>query len=363
MSQKKIWKEYISAQSKILEHKSKPIGIDSSKTVQFNKLKLNLSIDQEIFKQVFKKEVEHIFNIQDFSFNSGYIQTSVENTANIQNKQLTNLKELSEKCYIDFNENPVIDGTITKKGNNTRSELENLVGGLHTNHFKNSGLLLLTKKEWKEINGIEGVKLERQIGAVFPIRPSVSYIISTFYKKLDISQHGNKVTVVGELHKNIFDLFQKYFDLRYRGNKLFFKFKNGESLINKVNQLWGKGVILPKPKEGVMTFQYGIGFYEEHQSDLNFEAYRLKQALKRYFPDNPFDLSYTTDYSFDFNLMDNGADKLDRNEENFWNELYNKIHGEDFQVSQSSRTVSFDFETEDELIEKTEFVKSFSTLR
>jgi len=360
MSQKKIWKEYISAQSKILEHKSKPIGIDSSKTVQFNKLKLNLSIDQEIFKQVFKKEVEHIFNIQDFSFNSGYIQTSVENTANIQNKQLTNLKELSEKCYIDFNENPVIDGTITKKGNNTRSELENLVGGLHTNHFKNSGLLLLTKKEWKEINGIEGVKLERQIGAVFPIRPSVSYIISTFYKKLDISQHGNKVTVVGELHKNIFDLFQKYFDLRYRGNKLFFKFKNGESLINKVNQLWGKGVILPKPKEGVMTFQYGIGFYEEHQSDLNFEAYRLKQALKRYFPDNPFDLSYTTDYSFDFNLMDNGADKLDRNEENFWNELYNKIHGEDFQVSQSSRTVSFDFETEDELIEKTEFVKSFS---
>jgi superfamily I DNA and/or RNA helicase len=361
MSQKKIWKEYISAQSKILEHKSKPIGIDTSKTVQFNGLKLNLSIDQEIFKQVFKKEVEHIFNIQDFSFNSGYIQTSVKNTANIKNKQLTNLKELSEKCYIDFNENPVIDGTITKKGNNTRGELENIVGSLPSNyHFKNSGLLLLTKNQWKKINGIEGVKLERQIGAVFPIKPSVSYIISTFHKKLDVSQQGNKITVVGELHKNIFDLFQKHFGLSYRGNELFFKFKNGESLINKVNQLEGKGVILPKPKEGVMTFQYGIGFYEKHQSDLNFEACRLKQALKGYFPDNPFDLSYTTDYSFDFTLMDNGADELDRNEENFWNELYTKIHGEDFQVSQSRRTVSFDFETEDELIEKTEFVKSFS---
>jgi len=361
MNQKRIWKEYISAQSKILEHKSKPIGIDTSNTVQFNGLKLNLSIDQEIFKQVFKKEVEQIFNIQDFSFNNGYIQTSVENTANIENKQLNSLKELSEKCYIDFNENPVIEGTITKKGNNIKGELENVVGDLPTNyHFKNSGLLLLTKDQWKKINGIEGVKLERQIGAVFSIKPSVSYIISTYYKKIEISQQGSKITVVGELHKNIFNLFQKHFGLSYRGNELIFKFKNGESLINKVNQLKDKGVTLPKPKEGTMTFQYGIGFYEKHQSDLNFEAYRLKQALKRYFPDNPFELSYTTDYSFDFTLMDNGADELDRNEEAFWNELYTKVHGEDFQVSQTHRTISFDFETEEELIQKTEYIKSFS---
>lgn len=53
MNQKRIWKEYISAQSKILEHKSKSIGIDNSNPIQFNGLKLNLSIDQEIFKQVF----------------------------------------------------------------------------------------------------------------------------------------------------------------------------------------------------------------------------------------------------------------------------------------------------------------------
>ena len=146
MNQKRIWKEYISAQSKILEHKSKPIGIDTSNPVQFNGLKLNLSIDQEIFKQIFKKEVEQIFNIQDFSFSSGYIQTSVENTANISNEQLINLKELSEKCYIDFNENPVIEGTITKRGNNNiKSDLKKVIGNLPTNyHFKNSGIIFLT---------------------------------------------------------------------------------------------------------------------------------------------------------------------------------------------------------------------------
>ena len=361
MSQKRIWKEYISAQSKILEHKSKPIGIDNSNPIQFNGLKVSLSIDQEIFKQVFKKEVEQIFNIQDFSYNNGYIQTSVENTANITNEQLTNLKELSEKCYIDFNENPVIEGTITKRGNNIKDELQKVVGDLPTNyHFKNSGLVFLTLNEWKKINEIEGIKLERQVGAVFPIKPSVSYIISTFYKNLDISQQGNKITIVGELHKNIFDLFQKHFGLSYRSNDLNFKFKNKADLSREVDKLEDKGVVLPKPEDGIMTFHFGIRFYEKHESDLDFEAFRLKRALKRYFPDNPFKLSFTTNYSFDFALMDNGADELDRNEETFWNELYAKVHGEDFQVSQSRRTISFDFETEEELIQNTNFVKSFS---
>ncbi len=57
MDQREVWKKYITAQSKILEHKSKPISIDTTKSVQRNGLKLNLSIDQEIFKEIFKKEV------------------------------------------------------------------------------------------------------------------------------------------------------------------------------------------------------------------------------------------------------------------------------------------------------------------
>ena len=236
-----------------------------------------------------------------------------------------------------------------------------VIGDLHKNyHFKNSGLIFLTLDEWKKIKEIDGIKLERQIGAVFSIKPSVSYILSTYYKKLNITQQGNRLTIVGELHKNIFDLFQKHFGLSYRGNELIFKFKNAEELQENVQKLEKNGIELPKPHGSIMTFQYGVGFYKKQQSDLNLEAFRLKRALKRYFPNNPFELSYTTDYSFDFVLMDNGADELDRNEEAFWNELFTKIHGEDFQVSQSRRTISFDFETEEELIQNTNFVKSFS---
>ncbi len=142
MSQKEVWKKYIIAQSKILEHKSKPFGIDTTKSVQLDGLKLHLTIDQEIFKQVFKKEVEKIFNIQNFDFESGYIQTDVTNTTNITTEQLSKLKELAEICYIDFNENPVIEGTITAQENNSKEELKNVLGQLPTTyHFKNSGLI------------------------------------------------------------------------------------------------------------------------------------------------------------------------------------------------------------------------------
>ena len=126
MSQKDVWKKYITAQSKILEHKSKPIGIDTSKEIQLDGLKLHLSIDQEIFKQVFKKEVEQIFNVQDFDFTSGYIQTSVENTVNITQEKLTKLKELAEICYIEFNENPVVEGFISGINNDIKDELKNI---------------------------------------------------------------------------------------------------------------------------------------------------------------------------------------------------------------------------------------------
>ena len=139
LSEKEVWKKYITAQAKILEHKSRPIGIDSTKSIQLNGVKLHLSIDQEIFKQLFKKEVEQVFNIQNFDFECGYIQTSVANTTNIKSERLVNLKELAEICYIDFNENPIIEGFITEKVNKVKEELIKVTGELPTNKlFENT---------------------------------------------------------------------------------------------------------------------------------------------------------------------------------------------------------------------------------
>lgn len=361
MSQKDVWKKYITAQSKILEHKSKPIGIDTSKEIQLDGLKLHLSIDQEIFKKVFKKEVEQIFNVKDFDFNSGYIQTSIENTANITTEKLTKLKELAEICYIEFNENPVVEGVISGNNNEIKDELKNVIGELPSNyHFKNSGLIFLTLEEWKKTREIKGLRFVKKVGAVFSVKPSLSFLISTFYRNIEISKNGNKVTVIGELHQNIYELFKKHFGLAKRGNRLIFTFQNAENLKRKVEELERIGITLSKPQENCLYFDYDNNFYETHESDLNFEAFRLRQALYKYLPNNPFEFSYSTDYTFDFRKIDKGMDELERNEDAYWNKLFSEIHGENFQISNTHRTISFDFETEDELIQKLDFVKSFS---
>ena len=361
MNQKDVWKKYITAQSKILEHKSRPIGIDTTKSVQLNGLKLHLSIDQEIFKQVFKKEVEQIFNIQNFDFENGYIQTSVANTTNITSERLSKLKELAEICYIDFNENPVIEGTITGQENSSKEELKNIIGELPTSyHFKNSGLIFLTLDEWNRSSQIQGLKFNKKVGAVFSIKPSLSFLISTFYRNIEIAQQGNRIIVEGELHQNVYEVFEKHFGLAKRGNELIFTFENKDILKRRIDELEIKGITLPQPKENCLHFNYDGKFYEQHESDLNFEAFRLKRVLKKYFPDNPFDINYKTEYSFDFRKLDKGIDELARNEDVFWNRLFSEIHGDEFQVSQIHRTISFDFETESELIDKLNHIKSFS---
>lgn len=361
MSQKEVWKKYIIAQSKILEHKSKPFGIDTTKSVQLDGLKLHLTIDQEIFKQVFKKEVEKIFNIQNFNFESGYIQTDVTNTTNISTEQLSKLKELAEICYIDFNENPVIEGTITAQENNSKEELKNVLGQLPTTyHFKNSGLIFLTLDEWKKANQIKGLNFNKKVGAVFPIKPSVSFLISTFYRNINISQEGNKITVIGELHQIIMNLFEKHFGLSEHGNELIFSFENTEILNSRVGYLREKGISLPKPKENCLHFSYTKNFYEQHESSMVLEATRLKRTLKKYFPDNLFNFSYKTNYKFDNWKFEKGIDELERNDELFLNRLFTEIHGENFQISKTHKTISFDFETEEELNEKLNFINSFS---
>ena len=368
MSQKDVWKKYITAQSKILEHKSKPIGIDTSKEIQLDGLKLHLSIDQEIFKQVFKKEVEQIFNVQDFDFSSGYIQTSIENTANITNEKLTKLKELAEICYIEFNENPVVEGFISGSNNDIKDELKNVIGELPTSyHFKNSGLVFLTLNNWKITSKIRGLRFSKKAGAVFQLKPSLSFLISSFYRNIEISQRDSNrnnsfkvITVTGELHQNIYELFEKHFGLEKRGNCLIFKFQNAENLKRKIEELEIIGITFSKPQENYLYIEYDNSFYETHDSDLNFEVIRLQRAFKKYFPDNPFEFSYTTEYKFDSRRLDKGIDNLERNEDVFWNKLFSEIHGETFQISQTHRTISFDFETEEDLTQKIDFIKSFS---
>lgn len=363
MKQQDIWNKYITAQIKILEHKSKPIEIDTSTEILFDGLKVNLSVDQELFKRLFKTEVEKTFKINDFDFNLGYILSSIENTTHLTNEELSNLKELSEICYVEFNENPVIEGAIIGNTKEIKENLISVIGDLPTNYqFRNSGLIYLTIEEWKNVSLIQDIKFEEKGGAVFPIKPSLSYFLSIFYPKNEILQSENKITVKGEIHQNIFDLFQEHFNLTKKGNCLSFKFQNSELLKEQIDALLLKGISFPKIKDNCLIFCYDNNFFENQESDINFEVFRLNRYLKKYFPINQFEFGYTTDYNFDSKLVDKGFDVLGINEGDFWKRLFSEIHGDNFQISISSRTISFDFETEEELSEKINFLKSISFL-
>ncbi len=116
-TQNEIWKKYILAQSKILEFKSNPIRIVYKNKLKFSESKIKLSVDQVIHKQVFKKEVEAVFDIDNFDMDSGFIQKNVSSNFNIKHDKLSKLKELADVCYINFNENPIIDGYINQQCN------------------------------------------------------------------------------------------------------------------------------------------------------------------------------------------------------------------------------------------------------
>jgi|GEM_PF-2469078 len=226
--------------------------------------------------------------------------------------------------------------------------------------FKYAGQMLLTLEQRKEADQMQRITFSKRAGAIFLINPSVSFLISSYYgEHIDISQTGNKITMTGELRRDVFKLFEEYFGLLKRRNVLVFRFEDREALEHRIEELESRGVVLPKPQEGCLYFTYGNKYYQQHGSNASLEAYRLRHTLEKHFPDNPFHFSYSTDYTFDFRKLYEGIDQLRIDDNAFWDRLYYDMYGNGFQVSLNHRTIAFDFETEDELNEKIAYLKSF----
>lgn len=360
MNQKEIWKKYIIAQTKILDYKSKPLGIDTSESCVVEGHKLKIVVDQEIFKRVFKNEVERVFKIKDFDFETSYLLTSLDNSSKITASDLKDLTELADNNYIDFKENPVIEGEITGIDEGFEKKLTSIIGKIPTTYqFKNSGIIFLTIDQWKKCLELGGIEFDKVAGAIFSINPSLSYIISNFYQNLAISQKSNEIEVKGELHQPIFTLLNKHFGLIKRKNNLIYEFQNIDYVNEKVFELAKKGISFPKRTENKIIFTFGE-IADTTECDLRLKNLILKNALNKYFPNAKFSAYYTTTYTYDLATLNDGAKELNIIEDAFWNELYSKIHGTDFQISQSRRTISCDFETEDELKQKLEEIQSIT---
>ena len=379
MDQKKIWSKYILAQEKILENRSKPIGIDDSNKPSIENTKIIISVDQEIFKKLFKSEIEKIFKLKTYNFNQHFILQDLKVTEQIPIDQLINIKEIAKVNYIDFNEHPVIEGEIVPNQDYIK-ELKKVIGEIPSNYsFNNEGLILLTLDEMRSCNEIESIQFEKSAGAVFQIKPSICYLISTYYKKIEIFQDERYlVNVAGRLHPDIEQVFKDYFFLKLVSHQLFFKIEKCDNILTIVEQLNKNGIILPTPTNDTFEFSFHynheienkeeptdeIRYLENNEKDFSFgcKVARLKNLLSKYFPDSEITFSFTSLYTYDIRLLNDGREKLARNEDIFWERLYSEIQGDQYHVSRSSHTISFDFSKIEELKMKLEHLKQFSYL-
>jgi superfamily I DNA and/or RNA helicase len=370
MNQREIWKKYITAQSKILEHKSKPIGIDTSKAVQLDGLKLHLSIDQEIFKQVFKKEVEQIFKVKDFDFSSGYIQTSVDNTTNIKEEQLTNLKELAEICYIDFNDNPVIEGVVTAASNNSKEELKAIIGELPTTvNFIKLGQLHLTTEEWKKASAIRGIKFSKKATARFNIKPSIKFITETIFEKQFFLDNYNDLATSEELPNEVFEYLKSNLNLSLKQIMILIKFDiiEDSDTLEKANAFFRENTNYHPHKtfdnhllirlEKRKLKKIGQNSFDDAKDDI-------RRILDTNFKNNKYNIENKFFYSFDKGAKYNAFydSFLESNQTQFELNFQSKEESDLFRLDNTFDAIYFDFETEDELNEKLNKIKSIPYL-
>lgn len=363
MKQKEIWGKYILAQEKILEHRSLPIAINNSDAPQIANNKIKLTVDQEIFKKIFKAEVEKLFKIENFDFSTNHILQDLEITENISQDDLIKLKEEAQNYYIEFNEHPVIEGEITAN-NSTIQDIEKILGKIPSDYsFKKDGLILLTTIEKESCEEITGLSFNSNAGAVYQIKPSICYLLSTFYKNINVWQDERRIIYVeGELHQSVFSLFNKFFDLEKKGYELYFETDNPVGVVEIKESLEEGGVELPRFSDNKFHIFYKSSFFEENNTDLRIEVNRLKKFFCKIFPNCSFTFKFNTQYRYNIRKLDEGTDKLNRDESKFWDLLFNNIHGDVYQISNSKHTISFDFESNKDLQEKKNFLKSLSYL-
>ncbi|MFN8268378.1 MAG: AAA domain-containing protein [Chitinophagales bacterium] len=329
-------------------------------------MKLHLSIDQEIFKQVFKQEVEQIFKVKDFNFNSGYIQTSVENASTITIEQLSKLKELAEICYIDFNENPVIEGTIIEQNNNVKEELQNTIGELQTKFdSRNKETIHLTIEEWYKAKTIKGVRLGKYGTARFSIKPSAKFISEVFFQRQFFLSEYENLATYEKLPDEVFEYLSVNLNLRIKSIKISITTNQKEDIdiLQDVRVSFRENTtFFPYNSESGLTIilekkKIRKGGFDTFESAIE----NINKFITTNFSDCDIKILPTFFYSYDKPTNSTFFDSfLDLHRSEFELSFISFKENAQFRIDQSFEAIYFDFESEEELNQKLDFVKSFS---
>lgn len=371
---KDIWSKYILAQEKILKFKSLPIAIFPEESPIISDNILRLKVDQEIFKKIFREEVEKVFKLKNYDFTNDNILQDLEITEQISLDSLTSLKESAESKYIEFNEHPIIEGSVKAKREN-HIDLKDIIGELPKNHlFNKDGLLLLTTNQRELASGIEDVSFDKLAGAVYPVYPTISFLLSVICTKSCKQESASRFVVFdGQLHNQHEINLHQGINLRRKNHYLNFQFPENFGIEKKVRELEKtRGVVLPAPTNNSLQFRIEINGEEKYEddnirvispkeqnSDFQREVKRIKKAIEKYLGKPLLKITYNTEYSFDPRKLKLFYSQSAYLEDRFWDKMYSDVHGNEFQISRNKETISFDFDSFEDLNIKKETLSSY----
>ena len=371
---KQIWHKYITAQEKIIDYRSLPVAINSTLNYSLDGNSLKIEVDQDIFKKIFKDEVESIFRLDNYDFDSDHILQDLEITEHIAIEDLKNLKESASSKYIEFNEYPIIEGVIREKNNKSKG-LETIIGRIPKNYlFNKEGLILLTQDQKEKIDALKNVSFEKNTGAVYPLFPNIKFLLSLIYNDTSIKETSNRFTIFkGKIHNNVESYLEKEIGLRRKRFLLIFQFPKQSGLDKKIKDLDKfKGVVLPKPENDAISFRIEVNSRNLNDSEtqktvsldeqlVHFkrEYRRLERVIIKYFPGKTYQTLWNTKYSYDNKLLRKFYSKNSQIELKFWDRIYPDIHGDNFQISSDKGTLSFDFENFEDLALKKQSLNEY----
>jgi hypothetical protein len=361
MDPKMIWSKFIMAQEKILESKSYPIATDEETLVIKNN-RITIDADPDAFKKALAGELAHLFKIKEVDLKKNHLLQDLSITENISSEALLNFKQKAASCYINFNENPVIEGEILPL-NMPYGELIKVVGDrVYTDEYLKQGALLLTLEEYHQLQNIPGIIFNGDGRARIPARPPVAPLIRRIYPTANISETRDELTLNGELHPEIAGFFNEHFGLSLTGYELRFTASRSIELQRTWKELSSKYVLFPKAENGILSFDIRVKDLRETGNDLSDEYYRLSSALSRYFPGLDFTFEYVSRYQIKrgmvwaqeaLEMIDDGA---------YYNQLGRDILPQGYQLSVQTNAIFFDFEDAGQLSEKVSYLKGLDYL-
>jgi len=379
-----IWKIHTDVQEQMLRLRAAPLSIipESARIIGE---KLYLTLDQNDKTGKIIEEIASLFQISlnEINVENGYLYVDSIVSQNLSKVQKKQLSEKAAANFIKFQQEPVIDGYITKKS----SPLDNLKKLLDKSEldysFDRKGRLQISIFELRRLNRLYSfdtinVEIPEIASVILSIRPNPLFFIKKAFPDI-IANHKtqsyiNRVTgninwsrtieiTGGYFNDKIIKHLNQEFGLTLIGYDYTFFVK--PEIIKKYDRKTSP-YILPKMNVESNSFTFYtnlkesdkgnedlmLGSYNEERWEFSLKYSRLKKFFDSFFGAENVKFEMKFMYSYDLIKYDNDfLPNQDYSKGEFWEKIYTSFADEKVTISENTDSIGIDFNWQTEEIE------------